>query len=88
MPLFVFLASRSTKESGWESKDEEEEEEEEEEEGNNSDASSSSQNHQNGDTKSNKKRTKRQAAKTKGNGEKCPHQSLLYGVALIIQSIN
>ncbi|XP_036928040.1 bromodomain and WD repeat-containing protein 3 isoform X1 [Acanthopagrus latus] len=60
-------ASRRTKESGGESKDEEEEEEEEEEEGNNSDASSSSQNHQNGDTKSNKKRTKRQAAKTKGN---------------------
>lgn len=82
LPLFVFLASRRAKESGGES------EEEEEEEGNNSDASSSTQNCQNGDTKSNKQRTKRQAAKTKGNGEKCPHQSLLDGVALISQSIN
>ncbi|XP_073339421.1 bromodomain and WD repeat-containing protein 3 isoform X2 [Pagrus major] len=57
-------ASRKTKESGGESKDEEDEEDEE---GNNSDASSSSQNRQNGDTKSNKQKTKRQAAKTKGN---------------------
>lgn len=62
--MLVFLASRKTKESGGESKDEED--------GNDSDASSSSQNQQNGDTRSNKQRTSRQAAKTKGNGEKCP----------------
>ncbi|XP_069003747.1 bromodomain and WD repeat-containing protein 3 [Embiotoca jacksoni] len=52
-------ASENTKESGVESKDEED--------GNDSDASSSSQNKQNGDSKSFKRRTPRQAAKTKGN---------------------
>ncbi|XP_023155295.2 bromodomain and WD repeat-containing protein 3 isoform X1 [Amphiprion ocellaris] len=52
-------ASQNTKESGGESKDEED--------GNDSDTSSSSQNKQNGDTKSIKQRTSRQAAKTKGN---------------------
>ncbi|KAA8593892.1 hypothetical protein FQN60_004726 [Etheostoma spectabile] len=50
--------SRKTKESGSESKDEED--------GNDSDASSSSQNEQNGDTRSNKRRISRQAAKTMG----------------------
>ncbi|XP_051253294.1 bromodomain and WD repeat-containing protein 3 isoform X2 [Dicentrarchus labrax] len=52
-------ASRKKKVSGGESKDEED--------GNESDASSSSQNQQNGDTRSSKWRTSRQAAKTKGN---------------------
>ncbi|XP_034722866.1 bromodomain and WD repeat-containing protein 3 isoform X1 [Etheostoma cragini] len=50
--------SRKTKESGSESKDEAD--------GNDSDASSSSQNEQNGDTRSNKRRMSRQAAKTMG----------------------
>ncbi|XP_037631117.1 bromodomain and WD repeat-containing protein 3 [Sebastes umbrosus] len=52
-------ASRKAKKSGDESKDEED--------GNDSDASSSSQNQQNGDTRSNKQGTSRQAVKTKGN---------------------
>ncbi|XP_056229345.1 bromodomain and WD repeat-containing protein 3 [Seriola aureovittata] len=52
-------ASRNTKKSGRESKDEED--------GNESDASSSSQNQQNGNTRSSKQRTSKQAAKTKGN---------------------
>ncbi|KAM9359280.1 bromodomain and WD repeat-containing protein 3 [Symphorus nematophorus] len=52
-------ASRKTKESGGESRDEQD--------GNDSDASSSSQNQQNGDTRSNKRKTSRKAAKTKGN---------------------
>ncbi|XP_028428094.1 bromodomain and WD repeat-containing protein 3 isoform X2 [Perca flavescens] len=50
--------SLKTKESGSESKDEED--------GNDSDSSSSSQNPQNGDTRSSKGKTSRQAAKTKG----------------------
>ncbi|XP_068564112.1 bromodomain and WD repeat-containing protein 3 isoform X2 [Cebidichthys violaceus] len=52
-------ASRTTKESGCDSKDEED--------GNDSEASSSSQNLQNGDSRSRKRRTSRQAAKNKGN---------------------
>ncbi|XP_042342206.1 bromodomain and WD repeat-containing protein 3 isoform X2 [Plectropomus leopardus] len=52
-------ASRKTMESGSESKDEGD--------GNDNDASSSSQNRQNGDTRSNKQKTSRQAAKPKGN---------------------
>ncbi|KAM7399553.1 hypothetical protein PAMP_018818 [Pampus punctatissimus] len=51
-------ASRNTKESAGESKDE----------GNDSDTSSSSQNQQNGVTKSTKQKASRTAAKTKGNG--------------------
>lgn len=69
LPLFPFLASQKRKESGGESKDEED--------GNDSDASSSSQNQENGDTRSNKQRPSRQAAKPKANGKKCLLKSYL-----------
>lgn len=59
--LFSFFFFLATKESDGESKDEED--------ANGSDASSSSQNQQNGDVRSSKQRTSRQAAKNKGNGE-------------------
>lgn len=66
LPLFPFVASQNTAESGGESKNEED--------GNDSDTSSSSHNKQNGDTKSIKQRT----SKSKGNGEKCPHDSFRF----------
>lgn len=67
LSLFLSPASQRTKESDEESEDE----------GDSKDSRTSSSSHirQNGDTRSNKQ-TLRQAAKTKGNGERCPHQSI------------
>ncbi|KAG7223050.1 hypothetical protein INR49_015939, partial [Caranx melampygus] len=59
-------ASQNSEGSGHESKDEED--------GNDSDASSSSHNQQNGDTRSSKQRTSKQAAKAKGN-DKLSHMN-------------
>lgn len=61
-------ASRKTKGSGDESRDDG---------GDDSDASSPSQKRPNGDMRSSKQRPSRQAAKTRANGEKCLHPTYL-----------